>query len=153
MAASVQKSAAGAVNLAHSSLDRVVPPDARQRAYDTCVELASTRPILFSFLSAQLIFSFLPLLLFTIFGASTVAFAVGGAILFALFWIGLGLLVLIPTLFITASIGLLVWAWAAGSFVVVRAVYRRVAAYNNNAAPPGKGGAANGQFKAQNGGS
>lgn len=106
-----------------------------------------------SFLSAQLIFSFLPLLLFTIFGASTVAFAVGGAILFALFWIGLGLLVLIPTLFITASIGLLVWAWAAGSFVVVRAVYRRVAAYNNNAAPPGKGGAANGQFKAQNGGS
>lgn len=47
MAASVQKSAAGAVNLAHSSLDRVVPPDTRQRAYDTCVELASTRPILF----------------------------------------------------------------------------------------------------------
>jgi membrane protein implicated in regulation of membrane protease activity len=85
-----------------------------------------------SFLSSQLIFSFLPLVLFTIFALSTVAFAVGGAILFALFWIGIALLVLIPTLFITASIGVLVWAWAAGSFVIVRAVYRRVAAYNNN---------------------
>lgn len=35
-------------------------------------------------------------------------------------------MLLIPTLLVTSSIAVLVWAWAVGSFVVARAVWRRV---------------------------
>jgi hypothetical protein len=48
------------------------------------------------------------------------------ALLFSLFWIGIALLVLVPTLFITVSLGIVVWIWGVGSFAVARWVLRFV---------------------------
>ncbi|PHH84596.1 hypothetical protein CDD83_1685 [Cordyceps sp. RAO-2017] len=120
---SVNDKAAGVYALAQRSLDYVVAPSSRRRAYDSASSLASSRPILFSFAVSQLLFSFLPLLFFALFSAGTVAFALGLAILFSLFWIGLALLVLVPTLLVASSIAVLVWAWAVGSFLVARWLY------------------------------
>ena len=72
---------------------------------------------------SQLLLSFLPLLIFVIFSLSTILFALGSAIVFALFWIGVALLVLVPALLVTSSIAVLVWGWAVGSFVVARWLY------------------------------
>jgi len=47
-------------------------------------------------------------------------------LLFSLFWIGVALLVLVPTLFITVSLGIVVWIWAVSSFLVARWVYNVV---------------------------
>ncbi|KEY72915.1 hypothetical protein S7711_06745 [Stachybotrys chartarum IBT 7711] len=116
----------GFVHYAQSSLDRIVSPASRQAAYDTTTSFAVARPILFAFVAAQLVLSFIPILLFTTFALSVVAFALGAALLFALFWIGVALLVLVPTLLVTASLGLLLWAWAVGSFVVARWLYEQL---------------------------
>ncbi|KAH7198527.1 uncharacterized protein B0J16DRAFT_40153 [Fusarium flagelliforme] len=120
---SQDEKASGFINYARNSVDRVVPPSSRQRAYDNTMSFASSRPILFSFIVSQLLLSFLPLLIFVIFSLSTILFALGSAIIFALFWIGVALLVLVPALLVTSSIAVLVWGWAIGSFVVARWLY------------------------------
>ncbi|PFH59706.1 hypothetical protein XA68_11969 [Ophiocordyceps unilateralis] len=104
-------------------LDYVVAPSSRRRAYDYASSVASSRPILFSLVASQLLFSFLPLLLFVAFAAATVAFALGAAVLFALFWVAFALLLLLPALLVASSIALLVWAWALFSFFVARWVW------------------------------
>ncbi|KAF4962275.1 hypothetical protein FSARC_9628 [Fusarium sarcochroum] len=115
--------ASGFIAYARNSVDRVVPPNSRQQAYDNAASFASSRPILFSFIVTQLLLSFLPLLIFLTFSLSTVVFALGAAVVFALFWIGVALLVLVPTLLVTSSIAVLVWGWAIGSFAVARWLY------------------------------
>lgn len=75
---------------------------------------------------AQLVFSSLPILTFAVFALSTMALALAGALLFALFWTGVALLFLVPALLVTSSVAVLVWAWAVGGFVVVRALYARL---------------------------
>ncbi|KAF5563105.1 kinase [Fusarium napiforme] len=115
--------ASGFIAYARSSVDRVVPPNSRQKAYDNTASFASSRPILFSFIVSQLLLSFLPLLIFLTFSLSTILFALGAAIVFALFWIGVALLVLVPALLVTSSIAVLVWGWAIGSFIIARWLY------------------------------
>ncbi|KAF4344328.1 hypothetical protein FBEOM_1722 [Fusarium beomiforme] len=115
--------ASGFIAYARSSVDRVVPPNTRQKAYDNTASFASSRPILFSFIVSQLLLSFLPLLIFLTFSLSTIVFALGAAIVFALFWIGVALLVLVPALLVTSSIAVLVWSWAIGSFIIARWLY------------------------------
>lgn len=127
-----RENASGFINYAQNSLDRVVPPSSRQRAYEQTSEFASARPILFSFIVSQLIFSFLPLLLFITFSLSTVAFALGAALIFALFWIGVAFMVLMPTLILTSSIAVLIWGWAIGSFLVARWLYNHVPVTTQN---------------------
>lgn len=117
------ETASGFIAYARSSVDRVVSPDSRERAYKNTASFASDRPFLFSIIVFQLLFAFLPILLFITFSLSTVAFALGAAVLFSLFWIGVALMVLVPTLLVTSSIAVLAWAWAAGSFIVVRWLY------------------------------
>lgn len=76
-----------------------------------------------SFIASQIALSFLPFLLFLTFSLSTVAFTLGAALLFALFWIGVAFMLLVPTLLVTSSIAVLVWGWAFGSFLVARWLY------------------------------
>lgn len=64
--------------------------------------------------------SLIPLLLFLSFAGSTVLVAAGAALLFALFWIGIALAVLVPTLFVACAAAVCVWAWAVASFVAAR---------------------------------
>ncbi|ROT43683.1 hypothetical protein SODALDRAFT_327885 [Sodiomyces alkalinus F11] len=104
-------------------LDRVISPSTRQNLYAATLDFAQERPLFFAFLLFQLLFSFLPLVTFAVFALSLATLALGAAIVFSLFWIGIALLVLVPTLFLTSSIGLLVWVWAAGSFVVAKRLW------------------------------
>lgn len=139
--ARAKEDARGVVSFSQRQLDRVVSPSKRRDVYDAASEFAHERPILFvrapslptpltpltstlqAFLLFQVVFSFLPLVTFAVFALSTVALALGSALVFSLFWIGVALLVLVPTLFLTSSIGLLVWLWAAGSFLVARKLW------------------------------
>lgn len=64
-----------------------------------------------------------PILLFTTFVVSTIIFSFASALFFSLFWIGAALLVLVPSLFTTVALGIAIWAWAIGSFVVAKWLY------------------------------
>ncbi|KAK1966353.1 hypothetical protein LY78DRAFT_54935 [Colletotrichum sublineola] len=121
--ASAKENAAGVYAYSQRQIDRLVSQDTREKAYGSAYHLAQEQPFLFAFLITQLIFTFLPILVFVSFAASTVAFAFGAAAVFSLFWIGVALLFLVPTLFFTCSIAVLVWIWAAGSFVVAKRLY------------------------------
>ncbi|KAJ2965361.1 hypothetical protein NUW58_g10898 [Xylaria curta] len=78
------------------------------------------------FIAAQLLVSLFPLLIFTTFVLSTVALVLVCAVAFALFWTGVALLFLVPTLFFTSGLAVLVWLWAVGTYLVARAVYARL---------------------------
>ncbi|KAI0828758.1 hypothetical protein F5Y06DRAFT_283035 [Hypoxylon sp. FL0890] len=107
-------------------VDRVVSPPTRQKAYDRVYGMASEKPILFSFIVFQLTLSLAPILLFAGFASTTVAVSLISAVLFSLFWIGIATLFLVPTLFITFSIALLLWLWAAATFFAARWAYERL---------------------------
>ena len=79
-----------------------------------------------AFLVAQLLFSILPLLLFTSFVVSVAATAGAAAALFSIFWSGVAFAVLVPALLLAATGALLVWAWLVAGFLATRWLYRRV---------------------------
>jgi hypothetical protein len=114
-------------------LDHVVSPAARQNAYDAITSFASERPILFAFIASQLFFSLLPLVLFVSFAVSTTLFAIVTAVIFSLFWIGVALVFLAPTLLVTGSVAMLAWLWAMSAIVVVRWVYNLLPASSDEA--------------------
>ncbi|KAG6010326.1 hypothetical protein E4U21_006890 [Claviceps maximensis] len=122
----VQDKASGAVSYAQRFVDWLMPPSSRRRAYENISGLASRRPVLFSFLLSQVILSFLPVFLFLSFSTSCIAVGLGGAIMFSLFWIGIGLLALVPTLLVTSSLATMAWAWCMGTFVIARWIYARI---------------------------
>lgn len=111
------------IGLLQRLLDSVVAPSSRRRAYDYASSVASSRPILFSLVASQLLFSFPPILLFVVFTAATTALAVGAAVLFVLFWLAFALLLLLPALIVASSLALLVWAWALCSFFAARWIW------------------------------
>ncbi|KAG6029096.1 hypothetical protein E4U41_000478 [Claviceps citrina] len=123
VAGAVQDRASGAVSYAQRFVDYMMPPSSRQRAYDNVSGFASRRPILFTFLIAQGMLSFIPMFLYISFSISCIALALGGAIMFSLFWMGVGLLALVPTLIVTSSLAVMMWAWCVGTFVVARWMY------------------------------
>jgi hypothetical protein len=79
-----------------------------------------------SFLFIQLLLSFTPLALFASFALGTILFSFITALLFSLFWIGAALLVLVPTLFVTVSLGIAVWIWVVCSFIVTKWAYNMI---------------------------
>jgi membrane protein implicated in regulation of membrane protease activity len=79
-----------------------------------------------TFLAVQIFLSATPLLLFVSFTVGTLFLSLITAAVFSLFWIGVALLVLIPTLFVTVSIGIAVWIWLVSSFLIARWVYNVV---------------------------
>ncbi|KAL2018012.1 hypothetical protein VTK56DRAFT_1328 [Thermocarpiscus australiensis] len=116
----ITEAAVGLLDFTQRQVDRVVPPESRQKAYSQTSAFAAARPLLFTFLLAQLTFSLIPILLFLSFALSALLVAAGAALLFTLFWTALALAVLVPTLCITAGIALCVWAWAVACFLACR---------------------------------
>ncbi|KIN05900.1 hypothetical protein OIDMADRAFT_112846 [Oidiodendron maius Zn] len=106
-----------------SLLNAVVKPDTRQQIYTNISSFANEQPILAAFLAIQFALSLTPLLLFVSFAAGIVVVSLVVAVLFSLFWIGIALLLLIPTLFVTVSLGIAVWIWAVSSFLVARWIW------------------------------
>ncbi|KAF9871732.1 hypothetical protein CkaCkLH20_10666 [Colletotrichum karsti] len=121
--ASVKDNAAGVYAYGQRQINRVVSFDTRQKAYGDVSDFAQRKPLLFSFIVAQLVFSSLPIIACLTFAFSTIVFALGAAVIFTLFWACVALLFLVPTLFFTCSVGIVVWIWAAGSFFVVKWLY------------------------------
>ncbi|KAI0465554.1 hypothetical protein F4859DRAFT_519987 [Xylaria cf. heliscus] len=113
---------------AQRQVDRVLSPSTRQKAVKSITAFASKRPLLSLFIAAQLLTALVPVLLFATFVLSTTALAFACAVAFALFWNGVALLVLVPTLFLTFGLAVLVWLWAVGTYIVFRAVYVRLPA-------------------------
>ncbi|KAI8951214.1 hypothetical protein F4801DRAFT_304700 [Xylaria longipes] len=109
-------------------VDRVASPSTRQKAIDSITAFASKRPLLSLFIAAQLLTALIPLLLFATFVLSTATLAFACAVAFALFWTGIALFVLVPTLFLTFGVAVFVWLWAVGTYLVFRAVYARLPA-------------------------
>jgi len=146
----IQQNASGAFARAQSLVDKVVSPSTRKTYYDKTSAFAHEQPLLFvcphgslssplpispdhsyankpqTFLLIQVIISSTPIALFLSFALGTLALSFITALLFSLFWIGVALLLLIPTLFITVSLGIVVWIWAVSSFLVARWVYNIV---------------------------
>ncbi len=88
--------------------------------------LATCTKVLQSFAGTQLVANSLPVATFLAFSGGVIAFSVTMAVLFSMFWISCALLVLLPVLFVTSSIGVMFWLWAVGSFVTARWLYRMV---------------------------
>lgn len=120
---SAEKRASGLLAFLARQLDRIVSPDARQIAYNAIYSFYEERPLLASFVFAQILFSFIPILLFGAFVLSVAAFAFGVALIFTLFWAGVALFVLVPTLVLTSSFALIAYAWALSSFLITRQMY------------------------------
>ncbi len=84
--------------------------------------IASTQ----AFFLVQATFALPPITLFASFIVSTLLFAASAALIFALFWIGIALLILVPTLLATFSISIGVWAWGVASFIILRWLYNMI---------------------------
>ncbi|ORY71351.1 uncharacterized protein BCR38DRAFT_329834 [Pseudomassariella vexata] len=121
-----ESQAKGVIAFGQQQIDRVIAPSTRQKAYSATADFATEKPVVFAFLASQVLFSFVPLLLFTCFALSTVVFALVSAVIFSLFWIGVAMLVLVPTLFVTFSVGVLVWLWVVATLLVGRWVYNMI---------------------------
>ncbi|KAI0546286.1 hypothetical protein F4679DRAFT_413480 [Xylaria curta] len=126
--AKAQSRAHDVLAYAQRQIDRVVSPSTRQKAIESTTAFTSKRPLLSLFIAAQLFTALLPILLFATFVLSTTVIAFACAVSFALFWNGVALLVLVPTLFLTFGLAVLVWLWAVGTYIVFRAVYARIPA-------------------------
>ncbi|KAI0157395.1 hypothetical protein GGR57DRAFT_65430 [Xylariaceae sp. FL1272] len=107
-------------------VDRIVSPPTRQKAMDSTQTFASERPVLTALIVTQAALAALPILFFLGFALSTLTFATLSALAFTFFWVGLALLFLIPTLLVTSGLGILVWLWVVGSYMVGRWAYNKL---------------------------
>ncbi|KUJ20882.1 uncharacterized protein LY89DRAFT_638534 [Mollisia scopiformis] len=119
----VQQRTSGVLARIQSLLNGIISPETRERYWNKIGTFAQEQPLLLTFGLAQLIFSFLPLALFASFVLGTLLLSVISAILFSLFWTGVALLLLVPTLFVTVSLGFIFWVWAISSFLVAKWTY------------------------------
>ncbi|KAI1336342.1 hypothetical protein F5Y15DRAFT_418885 [Xylariaceae sp. FL0016] len=119
----LQSRAQGIIAYAQDQLNRLVSPETRRQVYDSVAAFASARPLLASLILLQALASALPLLFFAFFTLSTLVFALLCALSFTLFWTGVALLFLVPTLFLAAGTTLLIWGWAVSTFCVGRWVW------------------------------
>ncbi|KAI9677395.1 MAG: hypothetical protein M1817_006348 [Caeruleum heppii] len=109
---------------AQNFIDSYAPPEKRQEVSKNAYSFANEQPLVAAFILTQVTLSTLPLLLFTTFTVGTLVLSTIAALAFSLFWIGVAILVLVPTLFITFSIGILVWLWLVGTWITLRYAYK-----------------------------
>ncbi|KAL2166027.1 hypothetical protein VTG60DRAFT_3432 [Thermothelomyces hinnuleus] len=115
--------AASVLDFAQRQADRIMPPASREDAYAKTKEFATARPMLFSFILAQAVFSAFPILCFLAFVFSVLSVLSTGFLFATLFWIGIALLVLIPILVLTSGAALFTWAFGAASFIFGQWIY------------------------------
>ncbi|KAK3906392.1 hypothetical protein C8A05DRAFT_29752 [Staphylotrichum tortipilum] len=110
-------------NLADRALrqvNRLVPLEHRRIAYARTKAFAAARPLLFSFIVTQLIFTAMPLAFFISFIVMVLVSATIFSILLSLFWTGLALFFVVPVLAICLSVGLFSWAVGLVTFHATR---------------------------------
>lgn len=80
---------------------------------------------MFTFIALLAALSLPPILLFATFVLSTLLLTLGAAVLFTLFWTGIALCLLVPSLFVAAGFAIFLWTWAVGSFIAARWLAQR----------------------------
>jgi hypothetical protein len=119
----LRSTAADLVDFAQRQVDRIAPKESRQKAYSRTKDFATARPLLFSFLVAQAVFSIMPVLFFLTFAFSVLFFAATASLLFSLFWTGIAVFVLVPILVMASSVALFTWAFGLATFSASRSAY------------------------------
>ncbi|ERF68360.1 hypothetical protein EPUS_06776 [Endocarpon pusillum Z07020] len=115
-------------NTGQNILDKWFPPAKREELKNKLMKFATERPQLAAFLLSQIALSGIPLALFVIMSITVLVFAllagiivgVLGAVLFTVFCLGLALIILLPTLFMTTFAGLFVFLWGLGAYYIVK---------------------------------
>ncbi|KAF2181664.1 hypothetical protein K469DRAFT_740615 [Zopfia rhizophila CBS 207.26] len=115
-------------NTFQSILDRILPPEKRAEILAKLQTFAINNPKLSAFLLTQIALTGLPLLLFltftlTVFVFSLIAALLIGllaALLFTAFMIGVALLVILPTVFITTFAGSFLFLWGLGGYYILK---------------------------------
>jgi Promethin len=108
--------------------DKWFPPDKREELKNKIMKFATEKPQLAAFLLSQIALSGVPLALFFVMSITVLVFAllvgiivgVLGAVLFTVFCLGLALIVLLPTLFMTTFAGAFIFLWGLGAYYIVK---------------------------------
>jgi hypothetical protein len=124
----LQGGVANLLNAGQGYLDRWFPPAKREELKAKIVKFAIERPQLAAFLLSQLALSGGPLALFFIMSLTVLVFAllagiivgVVGALFFTVFCVGVALLVLLPTLFMTTFAACFIFLWGLGAYFIVK---------------------------------
>lgn len=124
----LQGGVANLLNAGQGYFDRWFPPEKREELKAKIAKFATEKPLLAAFLLSQLALSGGPLALFFIMSLTVLVFAllagiivgVVGALLFTVFCVGVALLVLLPTLFITTFAACFIFLWGIGAYYIVK---------------------------------
>ena len=116
------------INMGSGYMDKWFPPARREELKSKLTQVATERPALAGFILSNLAISGLPLALFfvmtlTVFVFSLVAallVGVLGALLFTVFCVGVALIILLPTLFITTFAASFVFLWGVCAYYIVK---------------------------------
>jgi Promethin len=116
------------LNSGKGTLDRWFPAERREELKNKILKFATEKPQLAAFLLSQIALSGIPLALFCIMSITVLVFAllagiiVGllGAVLFTVFCLGLALIILLPTLFMTTFAGTFIFLWGLGAYYIVK---------------------------------
>jgi hypothetical protein len=124
----LQGGVANLLNAGQGYLDRWFPPAKREELKSKIAKFATEKPHLAAFLLSQLALSGGPLALFVVMSLTVLVFAllagiiigVVGALLFTVFCVGLALLILLPTLFMTTFAACFIFLWGIGAYYIVK---------------------------------
>ncbi|KAK4153039.1 hypothetical protein C8A00DRAFT_34222 [Chaetomidium leptoderma] len=119
----VRVAAAILLDFAQRQVDRVVSPESRQNTYSQTKQFAAARPLLFSLIVVQAIFSTMPVLFFISFVFSVIFVVSSISLLFTLFWASVALFVVVPVLVLTSSMALFSWAFGVATFGAGRSLF------------------------------
>lgn len=116
------------INTGSGIFDKWFPPEKREALKNKIMKFATERPQLAAFLLSQIALSGIPLALFVLMSITVFVFAllvglivgVLGAVLFTVFCLGLALIILLPTLFITTFAGVFIFLWGFGAYYIVK---------------------------------
>lgn len=110
-----------------SVLDRILPPEKRAEMLAKLQEFAINNPKLAAFLTAQIAFTGIPLLLFFTFSLTVFLFSliaalligVVAALLFTVLMLGVALIVVLPTVFLTTFAASFIFLWGLGGYYLM----------------------------------
>ncbi|KAF2086859.1 hypothetical protein K490DRAFT_14203, partial [Saccharata proteae CBS 121410] len=124
----IQGLAGGAKDKAMSVLDSLFPPEKRNELLARLQSWAVNNPKLASFLLTNIALTGLPLALFFIFTLTVFVFSLIAALLvgllvallFTAFMVGVALLVILPTVFLTTMGASFLFLWGLGGYYIVK---------------------------------
>ncbi|TQS38272.1 hypothetical protein Golomagni_01226 [Golovinomyces magnicellulatus] len=122
----IQKSASGIMTRIERWKNQALDPACHQKFRAATCNFARERPFFFFFILTHLLLSATPVLLFLSFVTCTVLLSFTSAILFSLFWIVSAFMVLVSSLILSTSVGMIIWVWGAGSLAFSRWAYNKV---------------------------